>query len=476
MSIRRAFCEGHLQPWHAQPSRPKLAVDRLGGISMRNLVSAIGALALALVAGRAEAQSNPVYMTLGPAKATLYRPDSGPAPHVGVVVMHRTANYLNHPACTELSRRGFMVLCMNSRFENNEVAVSFERLPLDVKEGVAFLRKQAGIAKVLLFGHSGGGPLMSLYQAVAEKGPAYCKGPNKLVSCGDDLADLPKADGIIFADAHPSNAILVLRALNPSVANEDNPPSAGPVAELDPYDTRNGFNPNGPSRYSPEFQARYFAAQAARMNRLVDRAQDTMARIAAGSYPYSDNDIMIIPRGGPQGAGPGASAYLWITDPTIGAVMSTSRPQKLLKNDGQIESGAPITSVALADPSNAKRNLAFDTGTKVLSLRSFLSANAIRAKNAIDDIDYCSSNNSTVCAVQSISVPVLFAAMGAYYFIRDNERLFDLSASQDKDFVVIEGATHSFTPCVPCEPTKGAYSNTMKNLFDYAADWANKRF
>ena len=80
----------------------------------------------------------------------------------------------------ELSRRGFLMLCMNSRFENNEPAVDFEQLPLDVKQGVQFLRKQPGISKVVLFAHSGGGPIMALYQAVAEKGTAYCKGENKL--------------------------------------------------------------------------------------------------------------------------------------------------------------------------------------------------------------------------------------------------------------------------------------------------------
>jgi hypothetical protein len=42
--------------------------------------------------------------------------------------------------------------------------------------------------------------------------------------------------------------------------------------------------------------------------------------------------------------------------------------------------------------------------------------------------------------------------------------------------VVIEGATHSFTPCKACEKTPGQYSNTMKNLFDYTAKWINDRF
>jgi pimeloyl-ACP methyl ester carboxylesterase len=429
-----------------------------------------------LTAQSAAAQSNPQFIAFqGTSKGALYRPDAGPAPHVGILVMHRTANYLGHRACTELSKRGFMMLCMNTRFENNEALVDFEKLPLDVKAGVNFLRQQPGISKVVLFAHSGGGPLMALYQAIAENGPGYCKGPNKLVECGDDLAGMVPADGIIFADAHPGNSINTLRGLNPAVANEHNPPDAPLVAELDPFDPKNGFNPGGPSHYSAEFQARYFKAQADRMNALIDSARDKLARMKRNDYPYPDDDILVIPRGGNPGAGPGASAALFVAEPDIAAVNATARPERLLRNDGTI-TVEPIKSVYVADPKLARDNLRFRTGTKVYTLRSFLSAQAIRARNSMDDIDYCSSNNSTVCAVQSISIPVLFAAMGAHYFIRDNERHYDMANSKDKDFIVIEGAVHGFTPCTACEQTPGQYSNSVKNLFDYAAKWINARY
>jgi pimeloyl-ACP methyl ester carboxylesterase len=433
-------------------------------------------VALCCAPDPAAAQSRPEFINFqGRTKAALYKPDTGPAPHVGILVMHRTSNYLAHRACTELSRRGFLMLCMNTRYENNEAAVDFEKLPLDVKAGVEFLRRQNGISKVVLFAHSGGGPLMALYQAVAEKGPSYCKGSEKLTECGDDLAGLPRADGIVFADAHPGNSINTLRGLNPAVANENNPPDAPLVAELNPFDPKNGFNPNGPSNYSPEFQARYFKAQADRMNRLIEIARDKLARMKRNDYPYPDDDIMVIPRGGNPGSGPGAAAALFIAQPDIAAVNSTARPQRLLRNDGNIETQV-IKSVYVADPKLARDNLRFSTGTKVYTLRSFLSANAIRAKNSMDDIDYCSTNNSTVCAIQSISVPVLFAAMGAHYFIRDNERHYDIAASKDKDFITIEGAVHGFGPCTACERTPGQYSNSVKNLFDYVAKWLNDRF
>jgi hypothetical protein len=105
-----------------------------------------------------------------------------------------------------------------------------------------------------------------------------------------------------------------------------------------------------------------------------------------------------------------------------------------------------------------------------------LSANAVRSTNSLNEIDDCSSNNSTICAVRSIRVPELFAAMGAHYFVRDTEREYDAAMTADKDMIVIEGATHGFTPCTRCETTPGQYANSVKNFFDFVHDWIGKRY
>ena len=41
--------------------------------------------------------------------------------------------------------------------------------------------------------------------------------------------------------------------------------------------------------------------------------------------------------------------------------------------------------------------------------------------------------------------------MGGHYFVRDNEIHYEVAASKDKDFVVIDGATHGIQPCKACE-------------------------
>jgi dienelactone hydrolase len=427
----------------------------------------------ALAMTPAYAQSHPEYVPLGRVQAALYKPDSGPAPHVAFLVAHRTANNLATLACTELAKRGFMVVCFNTRFINNEAQVRWEQTALDVKAAADFARSQPGITKVVAIGHSGGAPLMSLYEAIAENGPAYCQRPERIVKCTENYGQMKPLDGIVFPDAHPGNPVQALRDLNPSIVMKDGKITV--IPELDPFSEANGYNPKGSSHYSPEFQAKYYAAQSKAMNDRLARVLAAQESINKGEYRYPDNDIVIIPGGGNPGAGAGGDGHLAHMDTSIPGFMWTVRPAKLLKNDGSISTQI-VKSVAAPDPEMAKTNRAFDTGTKVFTFKSFLSANATRSANSLDAIEDCSSNNSTTCAVQSIHVPIMIAAMGGYQFVRDQEVLFEKSASADKDFVVIEGALHGYTPCRACETTPGQYSNTVKNLFDYIAAWTNKRF
>ena len=154
---------------------------------------------------------------------------------------------------------------------------------------------------------------------------------------------------------------------------------------------------------------------------------------------------------------------------------STANPEKLLKNDGSIVTQV-VESVRRPSPGLAEQNSTFKNGTRQLTVRSFLSANAIRAADSMDKIDWCSSNNSTDCALPQITVPLLVTAMGGHWFIRDSEIHYEVAASKDKDFIVIEGATHGGSPCKPCETKPDQYSNTTKNFFDYVAKWINARF
>ena len=201
------------------------------------------AVIFSFVVSQSFAQSNPLYVPLpGGVKAVLYRPDSNPISSVGVIIIHRTSNYLNHAGCTQLSQRGLTVLCMNSRFDNNEALVNWELIALDVRQGVNYLKNTLHLSKVILFGHSGGGPTTTYYQAVAEKGPSYCQGPNKLSQCAssgsNSVAGLPPADGMVLADAHPGNTVNGLRAISPAVRENQDKEEVGVDAENNPITPR----------------------------------------------------------------------------------------------------------------------------------------------------------------------------------------------------------------------------------------------
>ena len=409
-------------------------------------------------------QSASVYLQLSPTvKAVLYSPDASIKSRVAVVNMHEDGNRLNDIACTELVQGGFYVLCMNGRSDNNEALDFWNDLPLDVATGIKYLKDTVKASKILLYGGSGGAPLMTFYQNVAQNGLSVCQGANKLIPCSKELAGLPQADGIILRDAHPGTAVNTLRSINPSLQRDDKPDQIN--AALDPFSAKNGFNANGPSHYSREFQERYFKAQAARMNRLVDAALGKLRAIEAGKYYYKDDDAFVIHKS--------ESSRLSEMDLTIHA--GTVKPQKLLKNDGTTVTEV-IKSVRVADSRNPGRAKSFYDGSKFLTVRSFLGTRAIRAKHALDDIDYCSNNNSTPCHLHKITVPILILGMGGHYFLRDNEIHYEVSASSDKEYIVIEGASHGIRPCKACETTPGQYSNTVKNTFDYVQKWINARF
>jgi len=434
------------------------------------LTTAVLMLAWIIAASQASAQTNPIFLQLGQAKGALYKPDSGPAPHVGIVVMHREANYMNNIACTEFSKRGFMVLCMNSRFENNESIVNWELIPLDVAQGVNYLRNTQHMTKIILYGNSGGGVTMSFYQAVAENGPAVCQTANKLVKCGNNLANLTPADGIILSDGHPGNPILRLRSVNPSIVRDNHLDGVRIRSGLDPFNPANGYNPNGASKYSNNFKQRYFAEQADTMNDLIEQAQRKLAEINEGLTFYTDD--------APFDIAGFDNARLLSLDSSIRH--TTLQPEKLLRNDGSIVVQI-VESIAPPRPELAQLNTTFADGARGgLTVKSFLSSNAIRATDSMDEkqIDLCSSNNSTPCMLQSVSVPLLAAANQASFqnLIQEVEINYLYAKSQDKDFIVVEGATTGVTPCTNCGVPASNFSNVTKNFFDYAANWINARF
>jgi hypothetical protein len=203
---------------------------------------------------------------------------------------------------------------------------------------------------------------------------------------------------------------------------------------------------------------------------LIDITLRQLKSIEAGNDVYSDDAPFSIPGFD--------NARLLSLDSSIRH--TTVQPEKLLKNDGTVVKQL-VESVSPPRPELAKLNRTFGEGARGgLTVRSFLSSNAIRSTNSMDEkqIDLCSTNNSTPCMLQNVTVPLLAAAHQASFqnLIQEVEINYMNSKSADKDFIVIEGSMTSIGACTNCAKPAAEYANARKNFFDYAAKWINDRF
>src|SRR5262249_47655721 len=136
----------------------------------------------------------------------------------------------------------------------------------------------------------------------------------KLSQCGNNLANMKPADGLLFAEGHPGDGVQALRGINPSLSIVDGKVVVDP--SLDPFDEKNGYNPKGASHYSEEFRTRYYAAQSRVMNAQITAVQAKLARMKRGEGVYSDNDLVLVPFSDQAGA-----ARLDQMDPSIPEIM-----------------------------------------------------------------------------------------------------------------------------------------------------------
>ena len=133
------------------------------------------------------------------------------------------------------------------------------------------------------------------------------------------------------------------------------------------------------------------------MNALIDAALAKLDRMKHGDYPYPDDDIVVIPRGGNPGAGPVRAAALFDYDADIPRSSAPRGPRSSCATTGRRRRRSSVPSVS-PSRSSCPCTAPSTAGTKVLSIRSFLSANAVRSTNSLDGIDDCSTNNATLCA------------------------------------------------------------------------------
>jgi hypothetical protein len=395
----------------------------------------------------------------------LYEPlTPGEKSKIGVFVMHYGGDYLQFPACTELSKRGYRVLCANNSNGN------MQRILLDAKAGVTYLRKVPGITKVVLLGHSGGGTLMSAYQSIAENGVKACQGPEKLVKCTDRLAGMPAADGIMLIDSNFGNGAMAVFSLDPAVPDEQSGQPLNPALDL--FNPANGFNPAG-STYSDAFLRKFQSAQGKRENQLIKAAQDRLAVIEAGKGHYADDEPFDVP--GANSGQPGNKLF----PEDIRLLSHTEKPWPLLHPDGSATTEI-VHSVRL--PELTKSNTpSLQGGAIRATVRAYLMENAIRVtsdyglnESTVRGIDWTSTISSPPGNVESITVPLLTMGMTGHWEYIAAETIYEHAKSADKSIAFVAGGSHGYTTCKKCEKTPGEFGDTQKTTYDYVDKWLSK--
>lgn len=195
---------------------------------------------------------------------------AAPGARVAAIVIHPTSNFMGHYLLQPLAERGIAAFGLNTRYMGSDVVLLLERAIQDLGAGVKFLR-QRGYERILLIGNSGGGALVSFYQAQAESLTIDSTPAGDAVDLLPD--DLPRADGIALTAAHLGRSRLMNGWIDPAVIDESDPLSSDPALDM--------FNPQNGPPYAEAFMRDYRAAQTARNRRIEAWARAKLRQIRA---------------------------------------------------------------------------------------------------------------------------------------------------------------------------------------------------
>lgn len=344
--------------------------------------------------------------------------------------------------CETLPARGYAVLCINNRFTNNQqLNTAWEPIALDVASGIRELRNR-GYEKVLLVGYSAGGPTMAYYQALAERGNALFRSGGALSGFtgfrnrDDSERRMPPADGVVLVNPSSGIGASGMFRLDGSIIDEE---TGARDPTLDMYSAANGFDAaRGVATYSRSFLERYYAAQCARMNRLIDTSVRRMAAVRAGTARFGDDDI---------GLTVGLRANPAYVDLSLA---SSTRGRHVLLPGGAVTT---VTNDRRATNLSV-RNRGVDEAARTDS--SFLSYRAVRCVGFNPDgvtkdehgLDASSSNNVTYANMESVSVPTLImqgTADNTIVHLTVAELIFNSTSAVNKDLWYVKGMTHGIT-------------------------------
>lgn len=300
------------------------------------------------------------------------------------------------PLVTALAHAGRHVIYCNPRYRGNDTALILEKCVTDLGACIADLKKRFGYEKVILGGWSGGGSLSLFYQEQAVH-PTITHTP-----AGDPVdltaAKLQPADGIMLLAAHISRSVTMTEWMDPSILDEDRPFDRDPSLNI--------YDPACPDQppYSPEFVARFRAAQIARNRRITARVKATLAELKQ-TDPDMERPFVVY----------GTMSDVRWTDPTQDP--SDRKPHTCYLGDPRIVNDGPVGL------------------GRFTTLRSWLS------QWSYDESRAHGLNNAA-----NVTCPTLVISNTADLACTPSHaaRLFEALASPDKTFVEVKGADHYY--------------------------------
>lgn len=434
-------------------------------IALLTALTAVPAIALAQTADQAPYESHYVRLSDDTEGLLLQPKTPNPNAHVAFVFSHPNRDNFKELPGPAIASHGYTVMLVNYRGDRDNPDAPPEDFLPSISEGIAKLRTLPGIDKVVLLAHSGGTHMGTLYENVAEHGPAACQGAEKIVPCdGEKIGKLEKPDALILLDP-TLGAAHQMSAVDPAGGGEKRD------ASLDMFAKENGYDIEGKkATYTPEFTKAFYAAQAKRNNEIVDAALERLKLIEADKGEFSNDEPFVVKGVGIRALG--ARLY----QPDLSFAAHTKQSHMLLKADGT----RPVEVIKSVRPSAGGKQVltmldelgAMNYSTTV---RGFLANSAIRASadyaftaDDITGIDWASSYTSTPANAEGVTVPALVLTMSCHYLVVPGEVIYDRLGSKDKTYASVEGATHLFQPCRP------EYGDTKKRVFDFVDEWVSK--
>jgi pimeloyl-ACP methyl ester carboxylesterase len=329
-------------------------------------------------------------------KSHLLKPVDKPSDTV-IILMHPIGSGEYLPMTIALAKAGHHVIYCQSRYPNNDTALIMEKVVVDMGACVRDAKERLGYNKVVLAGWSGGGSLSLCYQSQAENPTVTCTPAGELPDLTQ--AELIPADGIMLLAAHIGRSHTLTQWLDASILDESEPENKDP--ELDLY---NPANPNQ-APYSPDFIARYRAAQLERNRKITAWVQDRLSDFKARGKDKQEFGFVVH----------GTMADPKWLDATLDP--NGRKPGWCFLGEPEIVNNSPI-GIA-----------------RFTSLRSWLS-----------QWSYDLSNADGMRCAPHVSIPALVLANSCDDAVtpEDSRAMNQALGSLDKTEVVIEGANHYY--------------------------------